>query len=335
MRVRDGYGWTGMWCISLKYLQVRRQKDIFILSQGGQDMRSTDYITVPGWAITELKLSGNELLLYSLIHGYTRVSEDLDEEGNEVEVRFWFSRSLDYVAETLGVSKNTACTTMSKLHDKGLIDKETVKRGVLTLCKYRTKPLSFVLSETSDSRTKNLDGTIQDSCTARHTKNLDHITHTTIKDSSNRNVIKNNITQQPPATPRRGLLNNSSSASKKEDKTKSWINAKTKLLQRYNFSSKVHNELLKFFQMLVESGTLLPDTSVQTQLDELKNLSDDKQYEAIHSTISRGWKSLSYAVKDAADVKRPAFDTATKSTPELKDPNNDRRHEQYEGQEVF
>lgn len=298
-------------------------------------MRSTDYITVPGWAITELKLSGNELLLYSLIHGYTRVSDDLDEDGKETQVRFWFARSLDYVAETLGISKNTACTMMNKLHEKGLIEKETVKRGILTLCKYRTKSLSFVLSETDDSHTKNLDGTIQDSCTARHTKNLDHITHTTIKDSSNRNVIKNNITQQPPATPRRGLLNNSSSASKKEDKTKSWINAKTKLLQRYNFSTKVYNELLKFFQMLVESGTLLPDTSVQTQLDELVKLSDEKQHEVVHSTIGRGWKSLVYVIKDATDVKRPSFDTATKSTPELKDPNNDRRHEQYEGQEVF
>jgi len=300
-------------------------------------MQSTDFITVPGWAITELKLSGNELLLYSLIHGYTKTSDTLDEEGNQIQVTFWFARSLDYVSEILNISKNTACSIMNTLHEKGLIEKDTIKKGVITLCRYRTKPLSLTVSNPAH-HTKNLDGTIQETCTARHTKNLYHISNNTISNTTNSvisNVTKSNITTTA-ATPRSSLLKSTPVLEKKKNnKVKFWTNSKIKLLQRYNFSPKVYSELLKFLQMLVELGTLVPDISIQTQLDELIKLSEEQQYEVIHSTIGRGWKSLIYVIKDLTTIKRPAFDTATKSVPELKDPNNDRRHELYEGQEIF
>ncbi len=125
------------------------------------------------------------------------------------------------------------------------------------------------------------------------------------------------------------------SVTKTSTKTKNWITAKSRILNSYDFSDRVHNEILAFFQSLVESNALLPDVSVRAQLDELCKLSEENQYNAVHETIVRGWKSLSYMIRDISSHSRPRFDTATKSVPQLKDPNNDRRLEQYKGEELF
>jgi len=35
-------------------------------------MNNKDYIVIQGWMINELKLSGNDLLTYSLIYGFSK-----------------------------------------------------------------------------------------------------------------------------------------------------------------------------------------------------------------------------------------------------------------------
>lgn len=68
----------------------------------------------------ELGLSGNELLAYALIYGFSQDGEST------------FRGSLSYVAEWLGCSKQTAITTLRKLVGKGLVERiEEPINGIL------------------------------------------------------------------------------------------------------------------------------------------------------------------------------------------------------------
>lgn len=83
-------------------------------------MKNENYITIQGWMRKELGLSGNELLAYALVYGFSQDSEST------------FRGSLSYVAEWLGCSKQTAITTLRKLVEKGFIERiEEPINGIL------------------------------------------------------------------------------------------------------------------------------------------------------------------------------------------------------------
>lgn len=71
------------------------------------------YITVQGWMITELKLSGNELLCYALIYGF---SQDTISK---------FSGSINYISEWLNCSRQTVINVLKSLQEKCLIEKSS------------------------------------------------------------------------------------------------------------------------------------------------------------------------------------------------------------------
>lgn len=83
-----------------------------------------NYITVPGFAVVELGLSGNELLCYSLIYGFT--------QDNETE----FRGSLNYVASALNVTKQNAKKIIDRLIDRGLIEKREMFFSGVKFCHY-------------------------------------------------------------------------------------------------------------------------------------------------------------------------------------------------------
>lgn len=86
--------------------------------------KKNNYIHVPGFAIVELQLSGNELLCYSLIYGFSQ-----DEESE-------FNGSLTYVASALNVTKQNAKRVIDRLIEKGLIEKREIFFSGVKFCKY-------------------------------------------------------------------------------------------------------------------------------------------------------------------------------------------------------
>ena len=83
-----------------------------------------NYITIPGFAIVELGLSGNELVCYSLIYGFT--------QDKETE----FRGSLNYVASALNVTKQNAKKIIDRLIDRGLVDKREMYFSGVKFCHY-------------------------------------------------------------------------------------------------------------------------------------------------------------------------------------------------------
>lgn len=132
-------------------------------------MRRENYITIQGWMVTELGLSGNELLCYALIYGFS-------QDGISV-----FNATMGYVASWLNVSRQTAIATIKKLCEKGLISKvEKIVNGVV-LYDYR-------VCQKSLQGVKNFDGGCQKSLQG-------------CQNSLHNNYIDNNKDNNPPLYP--------------------------------------------------------------------------------------------------------------------------------------
>lgn len=109
--------------------------------------RIDNYIQVPGFAIVELGLSGNELLCYSLIYGFT--------QDDETE----FHGSLNYVSSALNVTKQNAKKIIDRLLERGLIEKKELYFSGVKFCHYVAKRHS--VAETATGYIQNNNGVIE------------------------------------------------------------------------------------------------------------------------------------------------------------------------------
>lgn len=82
-------------------------------------MQNENYITIQGWMVKELGLSGNELLCYALIYGFS-------QDGQS-----FFSGTSTHISKWINVSKRTTFDILCRLVEKGLIRKiEKTVNGV-------------------------------------------------------------------------------------------------------------------------------------------------------------------------------------------------------------
>lgn len=91
-------------------------------------VKNENYVQISGWMVNELNLSGNELLVYALIHGFSQDGKSL------------FKGSISYIQEWLNCgSKQTVINAIKKLIDKQLIEKKVVLQGKeVAGCEYWT-----------------------------------------------------------------------------------------------------------------------------------------------------------------------------------------------------
>lgn len=89
-----------------------------------EKIKNENFIAIQGFMVKELGLSGNELIAYALIYGFS--------QDNESE----FKGSLNYVAEWLNCSKTTAFNLLNKLADDGFIKKTEKTINGVKFCNY-------------------------------------------------------------------------------------------------------------------------------------------------------------------------------------------------------
>ncbi len=101
-------------------------------------MKNENYITIQGWMVKELQLTGNDLICYALIYGFT-------QNGN-----YW-DKSSSYISEWLGVSKRCVVDILKRLVDDKLIEKQDYEVNGVKFCKYRhnTNVANFIGSAKS------------------------------------------------------------------------------------------------------------------------------------------------------------------------------------------
>ena len=74
------------------------------------NVKNSNYFVIQGWMINELKLKGNELIIYAIIYGFS-------QDGSQ------YTGSLQYIAEWANISKRSVISTIQKLINLGFIEK--------------------------------------------------------------------------------------------------------------------------------------------------------------------------------------------------------------------
>ena len=87
-------------------------------------MKDSNFYTVQGWMINKLHLSGNELICYAIIYGFSQDGMTL------------FMGSLSYLQKWMNVSQPTVINTLKTLIKKGLLNKHEVEKNNVRLCYY-------------------------------------------------------------------------------------------------------------------------------------------------------------------------------------------------------
>jgi hypothetical protein len=94
---------------------------------GGEEfnMKDKNYIVIQGWMVNKLKLSGNELLIYAVIYGF---SQDGESE---------FEYSGKYLADSCGISRRAVSIILEKLLNDNFILKSDYIKNNIKFCKYK------------------------------------------------------------------------------------------------------------------------------------------------------------------------------------------------------
>lgn len=104
------------------------------------EIKNENYITVCGWMRNDLKLSGNELLVYALIYGFSQ------------ERNCWCVCSQEYISEWIGVTDRAVRNILTSLIKKGVIRKQMSKDEIGSFCMYKAyrNPLILPSEKYSD-----------------------------------------------------------------------------------------------------------------------------------------------------------------------------------------
>ena len=120
-------------------------------------MKNSKYINIQEFMFRDLKLSGNELIIYALIHGFS-------QDGKS----FYYGGA-DYITELLGISEKTVYSILNKMTAKGLLFKKKVKNFVKYEPNGNLKEikmqgfLTLTLYATTDSRNTNIPTSVNSS----------------------------------------------------------------------------------------------------------------------------------------------------------------------------
>ena len=130
-----------------------------------------NFITVQGWMVTDLHLSGSELLCYALIYGFSQDNQSV------------FSGTASYIAEWLNINRRQVIRILQNLVEKQLIEKIEKKVNGVLLVDYKVAVLKDtgcdILSQGCDIITHH-----------NITDNTDNI------EKKNNIIINNNITKR-------------------------------------------------------------------------------------------------------------------------------------------
>ena len=172
-------------------------------------VKDENYFVVKGWMINRLNLKGSELLIYSIIYGF---SQDGESE---------FSGSLKYLSEFTGLSRSTVITALKMLVDKKLLIRRDEQINGILLPKYKinldvvncTGSTKIILPRT-ESTPYNI---------------VDNIDTPSINSISKDIELKDEEYKGKETSPSRTLENNSNKKSSLEDFRKNYItDSKTK-----------------------------------------------------------------------------------------------------------
>lgn len=90
------------------------------------NIKEGDFINILSPMVQKLKLSGNNLLVFALIHGYSKDGEHC------------FCGSVNYISFWLNISRNAVLNTLKVLVESNYITKKEIYKNAVKFCEYRS-----------------------------------------------------------------------------------------------------------------------------------------------------------------------------------------------------
>ena len=287
-------------------------------------IKDENFYVVQGWMINKLGLKSTELQIFAMIYGFC-------QDGKSD-----FRGSLSYIQDWTGVSKPTVISTLNSLIEKGLITKTVFDNGETNSYRVAGSKDSLLGGSKDSLHNKYIDNYI----------NKDRVSDASTTSSLTETSSENSETftsEEPKAKPTSGKLVSSPRTRKSvTQKVNSFIKMCEKEVVMKGYPANLQRELQKFFIMLGESNTLLPQTTIKEQLLALDKLSVDKRVEAVTGTLQHGWKSLVYMCNELSGKNQRRDDPAFIGNSQPKDINAPRvskeeriRNAIANGEEIF
>lgn len=248
-----------------------------------------NYISIQSWMVKELNLTGNDLICYALIYGF---SQDGQSE---------FNGSLSYIAEWLNTSRQTARLIIKRLVDNGVIEKrDTVINGV-KFCRY-------VATNTGCGENHHTVMNNNTGCGENHHGGVVKIATNNILDNINDNNKSTNVDYSVSTREETDLFEVESNndplpsevfgfTAKGLDVTKKTIERTDKLFTQLTFPFESEDFKRLFYVLMtqpkwrVKTKTL---TAMQANLNEIAQFEEEFAKSLIQQSISKGWASLVY-----------------------------------------
>lgn len=116
-------------------------------------VQERNYISIQGWMVSELKLKGNELIIYAIIYGFSQTEGQL------------FTGSLQYLADWTNSTKQGVSKNLKSLVEKGYIGKNDKYINQVKFCEYYTTKFNRVCNKVEQSMQQSLIPPMQQSLT--------------------------------------------------------------------------------------------------------------------------------------------------------------------------
>lgn len=241
---------------------------------------STDnFLVIQGWMRTELGLTGNNLLLYAIIYGFSQDGQTR------------FTGSQQYLADWCGCTRRSVQNGLKELEAQDLIEKFTIDRNGVKFCEYA------VVIPNSDETTT--DAQISE-VTKIFRNPYEKFSHNNIDNKKEENTRINSS---------RAAQSNFLGSAKKQQSKPNLYNKCVALIDEFTQESKLRNLLVRYLNLRLE----MKDSPMYVnqwkgllnKLDDVISDNPGMSYEdVVQQSIDRGYKSFfpvnttSYKKKD-------------------------------------
>lgn len=234
-------------------------------------MEKEYYIHIQWWMAQRLKLSGNELLTYAIVYGFSQDGESA------------FLGSSKYVSYALRVSRPTAIKALDSLTSKGLIIKTQEKINDIVFNRYKAnlqviKDFDRPYKESLQGGSKeSLQGGSKESL---HSNNYKELNNKELNKESKKEDINNTQIEHLEK----------STCSKKKKNTLSYDD----LVSAYTQNEELQNALKAFLQMRSFIKKPMTEYALKLMLKTLDELGNDDNTKVaiLNRSITHNWQGI-------------------------------------------
>lgn len=229
-------------------------------------VKRENYINIQGWMVADLRLKGNELLVYAIIYGFSQDGENR------------FTGSLSYLADWTNSTKQGVSNCLKSLVEKELIIKNDKVINGVKFCEYHATDLNGVLNKVVYP--------MQQSCTPP------------MQESCNNNIDLDNQSNN--------LSNKQGNKKDSFDKLIDAYLYPDGKSARFPNTSEIRELLGEWLKVRKAKRAAMTDKAIELNLKKLNRMAHDSRMsvpEYLREVICRGWQTF-YAINNYQPQQR-------------------------------